>query len=125
MITTENVTIYKCEFCKKKYFRKHACEGHEKYCSSNPENEKACSGCVFLEETKVEYDVDNYEYGGYQTRYSNGFKCLKKDQLLYPLKAERLDLPNRYPETFEDQLPMPKDCDLRDDGYVGIKDLWD
>lgn len=115
MKITEGITLYQCEFCKKKYFRKHACENHEKFCPSNPDNFKACSGCVFLKEEKVEYVVSNHDYHD-QGRSSNGFRCSQKDQLLYPLKAERLKLPQRFPETFEDQEPMPKECDLCDYG---------
>ena len=47
-----------------------------------------------------------------------------EDILVYPTKVERLGLPEKYPETFEDQIPMPKECEDFDDGFSGLKDLF-
>lgn len=113
MKITGGVTVYTCDHCKKKYFVRSACEKHEDFCDSNPKNLKACMGCIFLEETKVEYSIDTCGGYGPDTRKSNGFRCSQKNQLLYPLKVERLGLPDKYPETFEEQEPMPKECNLR------------
>ena len=105
-------------------FRKHAMERHEKFCESNPENEKACSGCIFLKEETIEHDVMYHYDGSESIRNSKAFKCSKKDILVYPTKAERLGLPEKYPETFEDQIPMPKECNDFDDGFGNFKDLF-
>lgn len=123
MKTIKNVTVYKCEFCKKTLFRKHAMIRHEKFCESNPENSKACSGCMFLEEETIEHVRYNH-YGSESITSSTSFKCVKKDILVYPTKVERLGLPEKYPETFEDQIPMPKECEDFDDGFSGLKDLF-
>mgnify|MGYP003560170479 CR=1 FL=1 len=58
MKVQENITLYSCDFCKKRMVRKHAMIKHEPSCYSNPENKPACSDCKFLEEIKVEYYYD-------------------------------------------------------------------
>jgi len=111
MKTIKNVTLYKCDYCGKIYRRKHAAEHHEKWCVANPENEKACNFCEELEETVNEFGV-GYDYqGDVVFSKSKAFRCKKLKKLLYPLKVERMDLQNKYPETFEDQEPMPKICE--------------
>ncbi len=114
----ENVTIYSCEFCKKKMFVKHAMVNHEKWCGNNPENYKACHGCIHLEEKEVEYCVRTYTSDGdvyYTDKKTTGFVCAKLGKELYPFSAEKLKLPEKYPETFEDKEPMPKDCEHYED----------
>jgi len=114
MKVKDNVTVFQCEHCNKKLFRKHAMENHEKWCFHNPDNKKACADCSFLKSEKVAYT--RFYFNGYyneteENKESNGFRCTKKDKLLYPLKAEKKGLPQEYPETFADQEPMPKECD--------------
>lgn len=98
-------------------FVKSACEKHEERCYSNPKNKRACSYCVHLEQITVEYEKDIMYLGdslgiGYdtETRTANAFRCNKLDKKMYPYKAERKGLPDAYPETFEDQVPMPVTC---------------
>lgn len=114
MIVKENITVYQCQFCKKKLFVKRAMEHHEKYCSSNPENFKACEGCIHLEEIQIEYEIgDDYYLCEPIIRKVTGFHCKKLDKKMYPTKAERKGLPEKYPWTFQDQIPMPKECDSK------------
>lgn len=126
MKVKENVTLYKCDFCSKKLFVKHAMENHEKWCGNNPENVRACSGCKFLEETTVDYEQNYNSFGegygvifdaGTETKTSKAFRCAKLDKLVYPLKVEKKGLVEKYPETFENQIPMPKECEFRSDDY--------
>jgi hypothetical protein len=112
MKTKTNVTLYICDFCKKKMQRRGAMEKHEKYCPKNPENEKACSGCAFLKEEKVTMYYDGWN--GQEEIQGNGFRCTKLDKLLYPLVVERRGLDQRFPEHFSDQEPMPKECEHRE-----------
>lgn len=116
----ENTTIYQCEFCKKIMFRKGLMEKHETWCYSNPNNSRACNGCVFLEEIEVKYSYSVPTVGenlgvifdGAQVeKTTKGFYCKKLDKHLYPFKVEKLGLLDKYPETFEDKEPMPKECD--------------
>jgi len=108
-------TVYQCDFCKRNMFIKSACEKHEIWCTKNPKNFAKCDGCIHLIHVDVEYYFDTFN--GESKGESKGFKCSKKDIELYPLKAERLGLPNRYPETFYGKELFPNECDLFDNGY--------
>ena len=114
----ENVTVYQCEHCKRKMFVKSAMERHEKYCEKNPDNFKACSVCKYIKSARIEYYTENDE-----ARVANGFKCTKLNRILYPTKAERKGLPEKYPETFEGQYPMPNECEHFEDLYGD--EWWD
>ncbi|SRR5215204_754301 len=112
MKTIENVTIYKCDFCQKELKRKHAMASHENLCNQNPKNSKQCHFCQHLEETEIEVYIDSRHYNddGVMTKVKS-FKCNKLDKLMYPYSIEKRDLPNKYPDTFEDQEPMPNKCE--------------
>lgn len=116
MIVLENVTIYKCDFCKKELKLKHSMVKHENLCNCNPENFKACTqGCIFLAKEKVTlYFESGYspdEGAMYREQEKEVFKCTKFDKLMYPYSIERRGLPNRFPSTFEEQEAMPKECE--------------
>lgn len=117
MKTIENITIYKCDFCKKELKRKYAMELHEKLCNNNPENHKKClSGCNYLETEIIDIDYETYydhENGEqqYKTERKTVFKCTKLNKLMYPYSIEKKDLPNRFPNSYDMQEPMPKECD--------------
>lgn len=113
MIVKENVSIYICEHCKKRYFKKHACEKHEVICYSNPVNFRACSGCDYLHQ--IENTVYFDTFNGEGSRKFKSFECTKLKKILYPFKVEAKGLLNKYPESFEDQEPMPKHCDKHSD----------
>lgn len=78
--------VHQCEFCKKKYFVKPAAEHHEKFCTMNPINFKACSDCKFCREDKVDIEIFM------NTRTVKGFFCDKLKVGIYPTKVERLRL---------------------------------
>lgn len=109
MIVKENITVYICQHCKKRYFKKHAAELHEPMCYSNPENVRACSHCVNLEETTNTYYWDTWN--GEASRTVKAFKCKILEKMMYPFKAEKKGLIDKYPESFEEQIPMPKTCE--------------
>lgn len=105
--------VFQCDHCKRNMFVKHACIKHEDNCSKNPKNFHACGGCAYLQETEVEYWVKqnyNYESGGYSNTV-RGFKCTKLDKELYPFKATKKGLPDKYPGTFEGKEQMPNECE--------------
>jgi hypothetical protein len=114
MKTKTNVTLYICDHCKKKMQRKGAMERHEKWCPKNPENEKACSTCKHLEETKIETYFDAFD--GEHMVERKAFKCVKLDKLVYPLSVQRRGLDKRY-DTFDEQEPMPKECEHKETGW--------
>jgi len=116
MTIKENVTTYRCDFCKKKMFVEKAMTKHEQWCNKNPKNIRACYGCLHLEEIENEYT--QYYMGGYdggdvydRQVKTKAFKCTKLDKILYPFKVEQLKLQEKYPETFEGQEPMPIKCE--------------
>jgi hypothetical protein len=119
MKTIENVTIYKCDFCKKELKRKHAMIKHEELCLNNPNNHKACiNGCTHLTQAQIEVWFDNPNYNPDYSNSSEGyykkvtvFKCSKLDKLMYPFSIEKSSALKNYPETFQDQEPMPKECE--------------
>ena len=114
MKETNNVTVFQCDFCKKKLFRKHAMVKHEDWCTYNPKNFSACSGCAFIKERleTIEIPSGSMEYSAltYQTKQ---FECTLLKKWLYPMKAVRKGIVEKYPETFEGQELMPNKCSHR------------
>lgn len=113
MIVTENVTMYKCEHCPKRYYRKQDILKHEFNCSRNPKNFSACHSCVHLEETEVEYVYYTEEES--IIKKTTGFHCNKLNKDMYPFKAAKKGLPIKYPKTFKDQIQMPSACDFKEE----------
>lgn len=116
MIIKELIT-YQCEHCKKKLFVKHAMVKHEKWCYLNPENKKACTDCSYLEGYEEEICVGSNDYTDIMRKVTK-FKCNKLDKILYHFAAEKKGLPDKYPETFDGEEAMPKDCEHRKTGYI-------
>jgi hypothetical protein len=103
----QNVTLYQCEFCKKSLQIKHAMEFHEKWCTKNPVNFRACFECP----NKMDASVDVYRGMPYDPEASTSartFQCSVTHQLMYAPKAEKKGLIEKYPDTFEDQVRMPE-----------------
>ena len=103
MKTIENVTLYKCDFCKKELKRKHAMVNHEKKCNCNPINFRACtSGCIYLEREEIDIDYEvGYDYENGETQYEskkvNAFKCTKFDKIMYPYSIEKSSALEKHP----------------------------
>lgn len=108
---TKYTKLYTCEHCKKKMFRKYSMAVHEKFCGANPDNFKACTGCANLEETYIDLIYANE--GGRTS--CKAFNCKALNKMVYPVKVEKRNLIQKFPETFKDQIPMPRACDLRKD----------
>ena len=99
--------IYKCDHCKKLYQRKNACEKHEKSCTKNSDNFRACFGCKYL--TKKTETIDNgSQY--YPERRVDLLWCNKLGHFLHPPKVEHK---GNAIETGELNEPMPKECEHR------------
>jgi len=115
----ENVTIYKCDFCKKEMKRKHAMEKHENECNCNPINLRPClDWCKYLERKPVILGTgrEDYNSGEEITKEYNGFYCsLKKQYLIHP-KAEYKNPYIKSEVTYnknDDEITqelMPKEC---------------
>jgi len=109
MTITNNVTVYKCEHCNKKMFRKHAMIRHEKLCRSNPDNYRICFECSNLTGVRYPVIVDT-EFVDKELVMFKGFKCTKLDCMLYTYKAEKMEIHKKY-DNFKNQKPMLKECE--------------
>ena len=105
----ENITVFVCDHCGKKMFRRHAMEKHEIYCGQNPENDRACSYCDYMERREIKYYYDGYD--GEHSGKSNGFYCIKIEKYIYPPFIEGSPVFYNHPEQFEDQIPFKKECE--------------
>ena len=117
---TETREIYKCGHCSKLYQIKSACIKHEIQCSKNPENYRACFGCVYLEKKEVDVYYDTID--GNSTYKANILFCNKIESFLYPPKVEikgnmidESDLSGNI-----ENNPMRKDCD----DFKSIVDIY-
>ena len=100
MITLTNQTIYKCEFCKKRYAKKGNAEKHENYCGLNPKNHHQCLlSCIHLE---VSTEIYTHEWTNFlgrkesEQRTRKSFSCkFHKNKRLYSYVAEKLMFANQ------------------------------
>lgn len=105
----ETKEIYKCDFCRKLYQVKTACENHEVSCSENPDNERACFGCEFL--TKKENTIyEDSPMGGEYKFTRQLLYCNKKEIFVYPPKVEHKG--NAIDLGDETNEPMPRQCEF-------------
>jgi len=107
MKTIENVTIYKCDFCKKELKRKYAMVKHEIKCFHNPVNFSPCFNCSNLEKKEVKYYFDTFQ--GESSKDLNLFHCKLKQIFLYPATS---DINNVFELGDDFNEKMPKECDL-------------
>lgn len=119
MKTIENVTIYKCDFCKKELKRKYAMANHETQCNSNPINLRPClNNCKHLMRKPVILGIgrEDYSTGEEITKEYNGFFCeLKQQYLLHPKAEYRNEFIKSEPTYDKEdneisQESMPKEC---------------
>lgn len=97
--------IFKCDYCDKKLYKVSAMEKHEGNCIKNPATFSQCHDCVNCSTFKIEYWLDGLPM------QANGFNCSAFNKQMYPFKAVRKGLLEKYPETFEGKFLMPsKDC---------------
>lgn len=125
MKTIENITLYKCDFCKKELKRKHAMVNHEIRCNNNPVNNRPCLNCCIhseLKEIQYEAGYDDYNTGESVMKTGTTFFCsLKKQLMLHPKLEYRENgkyLKNVYQNDEEvEQDWMPKECSSYETGF--------
>lgn len=104
---TETKEIYKCEYCRKLYQIKKACEAHEPKCRKNPANKQRCyDGCKHLVKKEVIYYQDTYD--GTHEFKKEILYCKAKKEGVYPYWINGL-----LQEDIHDEIPnnvMPKEC---------------
>jgi len=105
---TETKEIYKCEHCRKLYQIKRFAETHEKSCTKNPDNWRACHQCTHLGKrtTTIYYDTG---YGGEQEEKLDLLYCSKLDTFIYPPSVEHKG--NCHELGDDTNKPMPKECE--------------
>ena len=114
MKVIENVTLYKCDYCAKKYQIKHFCEKHELRCSLNPINYMRCIDCTFAEKKQMDFIkwVPCIIHGEQEEESSiMAFWCSKKEHWIYP--PTKVSNPIRQ-DNIEGEIknePMPSECD--------------
>jgi hypothetical protein len=107
MIIKQNVTVYQCEFCKKKMFRGHAMENHEEMCFHNPANKRPCFECGNLIKKEATIYFDTFDGEG--SRQVNIFYCTHFERYMHTpqneMKMNDIDL------GYETNHPMPLTCE--------------
>ncbi len=106
---TEVRTTYRCEHCKKIYFRKYFALRHEERCNKNPINFRPCFNCPQLIMKNVTI------YDEYFRSKSSILFCRKDDCGVYPPEVE---YKGNALDTEYDNIPMPKQCDWYDDWII-------
>jgi hypothetical protein len=103
----ETVSVFTCDYCGKKQFRKCDMSVHEKWCKLNPNNQHKCfQYCKHLIKTEEEYEGTTYDevFIGLRTI----FTCDILKQGMYSFIAERRKLPI---VNEENTVRMPLECD--------------
>jgi hypothetical protein len=109
---TETKEVYKCGHCRKLYQIKNACERHEKMCTRNPDNHRACHDCTVLKKVK-ETIYDGYDVNGDEGEIEVGvLYCSKLDTFIHPPKVEIKG--TAFEIGHKSNLPMPKECDKQE-----------
>lgn len=109
----KDVTIYICDLCNKKYFRKHAAVSHEERCTKNPDNFRPCFTCQFLQKEKIDLSEGPIRF------VASLMHCKKKAVFLHPpsveKKGNKIDLGG-------ENYPMPRNCNLYKSSKIGSPD---
>jgi len=103
----EKITaIYRCDFCRKLYLRRVACEKHEKFCAKNPANQHACfMFCKNLVRERIEIEISG-DYQDYKIQQTQ-FQCKASGKFMHSFIAERKGIVGYLEETTE---RMPLNC---------------
>ncbi|MCE6992075.1 hypothetical protein [Dyadobacter sp. CY323] len=97
--------IHQCDHCGKHYLVKFACEKHEQFCPRKAENFTPCFTCKHL--IKSEIIVGD-------GRSSRAYTCDKMGVGVYPPKAVRVGVIDKYPDQFKDHIQMPFNCTVQE-----------
>ena len=116
----ETKEIYKCDHCNKLYQIKNSCLSHEKVCSKNPDNDRACFGCVNLTK-KIETIYHDTWHGESESNVELLY-CNKLDHFLYPPKVEVKG--NMIETEDKENKPMPRDCEFSNDQITDIDEFF-
>src|SRR5690606_16406104 len=101
---TKQKTVYYCEYCNKNGLHAGHMKRHEEFCSRNPKTWAKCSDCIFCKQVNKTYIKHDPEYYGDYEVKTHGFFCEKKQVGMYPLKAIKKGLLDKYPDMFYGEI---------------------
>lgn len=110
----QTVTVYRCGFCNKPYFRKKSAHIHELRCGKNPTNYRPCFDCKHLSQDTVDQHLED-PYFGSSSRKVVVFVCTTKEIAVYPPQVEMkrnelIDLSYDGKELDNEPMPHVGDC---------------
>lgn len=106
---TETREIYKCEYCKKIYQKKHSCVKHEAGCRKRPDYIRPCHGCIILDKIKKTIFAGYYDdYDNECTKDVEVLFCKSKNCYIHPPSVEAKG--NAIDFGDKPNIVMPKDC---------------
>ena len=106
----KTITAYKCQFCGKLYQLKFQCEKHEVRCKKNPENNRPCFQCANLRKEITNARIISSDASIYIERVELLY-CIERDVFLHtPINEIK---GNKYNLGENENLPMPKECNLQ------------
>jgi hypothetical protein len=111
---TETRKIYTCDYCPKHYKVASRCKYHERICTKNPENQRACYGCGHLIKRAVTVDAGwVHPFGGDGERTVSVLFCQKLNVMIHtPQNAIR---GNQFEHAEYKNVEMLKECSERID----------
>ena len=98
----EQITAFKCSFCRKLYHRERDAKRHESVCKVNPENKRPCFSCKHL--TKKDFTV---EWASGKERVVSLLFCKKKNESLL---TPQVVIKGNALQTEDGSIPMPVEC---------------
>lgn len=107
----ETKTVFSCDHCKRAMFSKGHMTRHENNCTHNPANWDACIDCAHIKVGEKVIEVWNGPDEPDYRKTCKSFTCSLLNQEMYPFKAAKKKLPERFPEDFEGQKRMPTKCE--------------
>jgi hypothetical protein len=110
----ENVTLYICDHCGKKYQVKNAAIIHEQFCFRNPVNTHKCfEHCDHLIKGKEIFAFDDHPMGGEFSVSRTSFQCGISGKYMYSFIAEKRNIVPVYNDVEESREyeRMPLQCD--------------
>ncbi len=112
----KSINAFKCDFCSKLYQLERFAISHEKSCTKNPENDRACFNCSNLSKESFEIDNGDEYHRPFQVKL---LYCKAKKICVHPPSVE---YKGNAIETGEPNDPMPKECD-QFKNWIGDEDL--
>lgn len=100
------MTVYICDYCRKKYFRKAAALRHENFCYHNPENIRPCLSCVHLKKKDAVVYTGYDDIGGEPVSFTASlFHCNALNKFLHPPQVAKKGNYFEIVEALNNQMP--------------------